>query len=142
MIISVEKASNDHITAISQLDLKVLGSSIRAEYLQKSVAEDKVWVATTDGSVLGFVVINESFFGNAFIQLLIVEQDSRRQGIGSLLIKKIESISPTYKLFTSTNESNKAMQRLCESLGFIRSGYIENLDEGDPEIVYFKQLER
>lgn len=32
------------------------------------------------------------------------------------------------------------MQRMCEALGFVRSGYIENLDEGDPEIVYFKPL--
>ena len=142
MVISVEKASTDHIAAISQLDLKVLGSTVRNEYLLKSVAEDKVWVATTAGSVLGFVVMDKSFFGNAFIHILIVEQDSRRQGIGSLLIEKIESISPTDKLFTSTNRSNNAMQCLCESLGFIKSGYIENLDEGDPEIVYFKKLER
>lgn len=33
------------------------------------------------------------------------------------------------------------MQRLCEKLGFVRSGYIENLDEDDPEIVYCKRPE-
>jgi hypothetical protein len=32
------------------------------------------------------------------------------------------------------------MQNLCEKLGFARSGIIENLDVGDPEIVYFKRL--
>jgi hypothetical protein len=32
------------------------------------------------------------------------------------------------------------MQRLLATLGFNRSGLIENLDEGDPELVYFKQL--
>jgi hypothetical protein len=31
------------------------------------------------------------------------------------------------------------MQRVCDALGFVRSGRIENLDEGDPEIVYFKR---
>jgi hypothetical protein len=30
------------------------------------------------------------------------------------------------------------MQALCERLGYVRSGYIENLDEDDPEIIYFK----
>jgi len=30
------------------------------------------------------------------------------------------------------------MKRLCERLGYVRSGFIENLDEGDPEVVYFK----
>lgn len=44
----------------------------------------------------------------------------------------------TAKLFTSTNESNVAMQRLCDRLGYVRSGFIENLDERDPEVVYFK----
>jgi RimJ/RimL family protein N-acetyltransferase len=42
-------------------------------------------------------------------------------------------------LFTSTNQSNIAMQRLCESCGFERSGIVENLDEGDPELIYFKR---
>jgi hypothetical protein len=32
------------------------------------------------------------------------------------------------------------MQNLCEKLGFVRSGCIENLDEGDPEIIYFKRM--
>lgn len=33
----------------------------------------------------------------------------------------------------------KAMQAVCESLGFVR-GVVENLDEGDPEISYFTRL--
>jgi hypothetical protein len=44
------------------------------------------------------------------------------------------------KLFTSTNASNERMQRLCERLGYVRSGPIEHLDEDDPELVYFKRL--
>ena len=34
------------------------------------------------------------------------------------------------------------MQALCEKLGFVKSGWIDNLDEGDPEIIYFKRLKR
>ena len=44
------------------------------------------------------------------------------------------------KLFTSTNQSNAAMHAFCAAAGFVRSGVIENLDDGDPEIVYFKAL--
>ena len=55
-------------------------------------------------------------------------------------MRYIESACPGEKLFTSTNESNAPMQRLCEKLEYVRSGRIENLDEGDPEIVYFKRL--
>ncbi|WHY21859.1 hypothetical protein QNH28_13105 [Paenibacillus sp. G2S3] len=64
----------------------------------------------------------------------------RRLGIAGALIRYIEEHSPTPKLFTSTNESNTIMQQVCLSLGFVRSGIIENLDDGDPEWVYFKQV--
>ena len=34
------------------------------------------------------------------------------------------------------------MRALCERLGFVKSGWIDNLDPGDPEIVYFKALSK
>jgi ribosomal protein S18 acetylase RimI-like enzyme len=64
----------------------------------------------------------------------------RRRGIAASLMRSAEIDAPTEKLFTSTNESNAAMRALCEKIGFVRSGIIENLDEGDPEIIYFKRL--
>ena len=54
-------------------------------------------------------------------------------------MRHIESLLVEEKLFTSTNASNTPMQALCERLGFVRSGYVANLDEGDPEIIYFKR---
>jgi hypothetical protein len=32
------------------------------------------------------------------------------------------------------------MQSLCQSLGFVPSGVIHNLDDDDPELIYFKRL--
>jgi hypothetical protein len=52
----------------------------------------------------------------------------------------IETLYTQGKLFTSTNVYNERMQRLCERLGYVRSGIIENLDEDDPELFYFKRL--
>jgi hypothetical protein len=57
-------------------------------------------------------------------------------------MREWEAVAVTPKLFTSTNESNIPMQQLCERLGYARSGLIENLDEGDPEIIYFKSNRR
>lgn len=37
---------------------------------------------------------------------------------------------------------NKPMQSLLEDAGYRLSGYIDNLDFGDPELVYFKSLRR
>ena len=42
------------------------------------------------------------------------------------------------KLFASTNASNTASQALMTKAGFVPSGQIDNLDEGDPERVYVK----
>jgi len=32
------------------------------------------------------------------------------------------------------------MRRLLEGLGYEGSGYVENLDWGDPELIFFKRL--
>jgi hypothetical protein len=61
-------------------------------------------------------------------------------GAGEALVKHLESLCQTAKLFTSTNLSNLPMQSLLAKMGYILSGVIHNLDEGDPEIVYFKKL--
>ena len=39
------------------------------------------------------------------------------------------------KLFTATNQSNLPMQHRLESLGYVRSGVILDLDPDDPELV-------
>lgn len=70
----------------------------------------------------------------------MVDPDYRRRGVGTALVRYVESSVSSRKLFTSTNKSNLPMQKLCESLGYQRSGIVENLDEGDPEIIYFKRL--
>ena len=90
--------------------------------------------------LVGFAIANDSFFAQYFLVLVVVHEDHRRRGVASALIRAVEARSPTPKLFTSTNQSNTAMQAVCESLGFVRSGIIENLDEGDPEVIYFKRI--
>lgn len=113
----------------------------RQRDVRQAIEEDRCWLAEADGQVVGYAVVDECFFGNAFIRLIVVAAPFRRRGIGTALMRNVESIFVGRKLFTSTNESNVASQRLMESRGFRRSGAIQNLDEGDPEIVYFKPVE-
>ena len=72
--------------------------------------------------------------------MLYIHQDYRRNGVGAALMKHMESECRTEKLFTSTNQSNIPMQRLLAKLEYKPSGKVENLDEGDPELIYFKKL--
>ncbi len=66
----------------------------------------------------------------------MVGEDFRRQGLGIGLVRYFKEICETPKLFASTNLSNQQMQKLLNSAGFRTSGFIDNLDENDPEIVF------
>jgi len=125
--------SFDHIT---QHDEK------RRQFIAEAVSAGGCWVAMVDGQVVGFVVVEYTFFANGFISLLYIHPDFRLRGIGIALMRHVEAICKTDKLFTSTNQSNVPMQSLLKKGAYVRSGIIENLDEGDPELVYFKRLSK
>jgi len=139
-MIVIEKATGDDFGHVCSLDRMVLGNSGRQDFLDNAIKAGQCLVARMEDAPVGFAVLNQSFYGHGFIALLIVHPEHRRRGVATALIRHIESICPMEKLFTSTNESNEPMQRLCETLGFVRSGYIENLDTGDPETVFFKRV--
>lgn len=80
------------------------------------------------------------FFAQWFIESLIVHPDHRRCGVATQLIRHCETLCPTEKLFTSTNESNAPMQRVMDALGYTRCGMVEHLDDSDPELIYVKFL--
>ena len=44
---------------------------------------------------------------------------------------------PTSEAVHPTNRSNLPMQRLLLNAGFVASGQIDNLDDGDPEQVFY-----
>jgi RimJ/RimL family protein N-acetyltransferase len=125
---------------IYEIDGIALRDDDRRSHLWNELRDGFVWIAEREETALGYAVANLHFFGNPFIELLVVHCDHRRQGVAQALIATIEAWVGSDKLFTSTNASNLPMQRLCERLGFVRSGQIDNLDEGDPELIYFKRL--
>jgi ribosomal protein S18 acetylase RimI-like enzyme len=139
-MIRVERATEDDYADICAIDAAIMGNDSRREYLAEAIMARHCLVAREADEALGYAVVDNAFFGNPFIELLIVHPEHRRRGVGEAIMRYIEKTCPAPKLFTSTNESNLPMQKLCEKLGFTRSGYIENLDEGDPEIIYFKRL--
>lgn len=94
-------------------------------------------IAESDGSIVGYALLTHTFYGNAMIEVLHIAEGARRSGIGTRLVRHAIGLSQTPKVFTSTNESNLPMQALLANLGFEHTGTIHNLDEGDPELVFY-----
>lgn len=137
---NIAAAGEADLARVLAIDPHAVEGSRRRQFLAEAVAAGQCILARIEGDVIaGFVVLDRSFFDQRFISLLHVDEQYRRQGIGLALVRHVMAASGGEKLFTSTNQSNVPMQRLCERLGFRRSGSIENLDEGDPEIIYFRQ---
>lgn len=139
-MVIIERATSQDFEHICALDETVHQGPSRRGLIGRALAESRCSVARADGTVRGYVITSDNFFGHAIVDLLIVHPDYRRRGIASTLMRSAELGVQTDKLFTSANQTNIAAQRLFERLGFTRSGIIENLDDGDPEIIYFKRL--
>ncbi|OSX96221.1 GNAT family N-acetyltransferase [Bacillus nitratireducens] len=134
---NVTKAYIDDLDSIVHLDIDVLGDDSRRDYTKHTIDEGRCIIVKEDNSISGFLTYDTNFFGCTFLSLIIVSPAKRRQGYASSLISYMLTHSPTQKIFSSTNESNESMQTVFNANGFVRSGMIENLDEGDPEIIFY-----
>lgn len=139
-MISIRPAVESDIETLCLLDLIAHQDNERREFIRREVASGTCFVAVADGEAIGYGVLNYTFYYNGCIELLYVHSDHRRRGAGEALLRHMEVLCRTPKLFTSTNLSNLRMQSLLAKLGYELSGVIHNLDEGDPEIVYFKRV--
>jgi GNAT superfamily N-acetyltransferase len=139
-MISIRPAVESDVEALCALDLIAHKEEERREFIRREVAAGTCFVAVAEGQVIGYGVLNYTFYSNGCIDLLYVHSDHRRCSVATALLRHLELRCRTPKLFTSTNLSNLPMQSLLAKLNYVLSGVIHNLDAGDPEIVYFKQL--
>lgn len=136
----VTTALRSDLDAIVSIDKEVIGNESRKSIIYEAIEEEKCLVVKENEGIVGFLIYNTKFYDNSFIDLLIVSPNYRNKGYASSLMKFFEKISPTKKIFSSTNLSNETMQKVFNSAGYIKSGFIDNLDEGDPQIIYYKRI--
>ena len=149
--IQIAQPKSDEFDADPDLR-SALDDDRHASFLRRAADSGNLYIARLDGAYAGGMVLggtdaggslfNGSFFDRGFVWLIWVEEPFRRKGVASALMRRAERDCPSEDLFTSTNLSNIPVQRLFEKLGYTRTGMVENLDEGDPEIFYFKRLRR
>ena len=140
LIISIRPADENDIETLCSFDLIAHRENERREFIRREVISAHCFVAVIDGKVIGYGVLNYTFYYNGCIDMLYIHSDYRKIGAGAALLRHMELLCHTAKLFTSTNLSNLPMQSLLAKLGYVLSGVIHNLDDDDPEIVYFKRL--
>lgn len=139
-ILHISKPNLIKLDEIVNIDIEVIGNDSRRQSIKKAIDEGRCIVVKDNNSIVGFLIYDTHFFECSFISLVIVKPTERRKRYATSLIEYFISIAPTKKIFSSTNQSNKRMQKVFKANGFKQSGFIENLDEGDPEIIYFRTV--
>jgi len=91
-------------------------------------------------AIWAYAWIYEGFFGHTFLAYLAVEPPYRRNTFAGMLLREAERRAVTDRVFSSTNASNVTMQSVFDHYGWRRCGQIDELDPGDPEIVYVKYV--
>jgi GNAT superfamily N-acetyltransferase len=135
----VRPAGADEVDGVAHLDREATGVRDRRSELSAAELDGRLLVAERRAEIVGYAM-HGRFLGYDFLELLVVRPDARRTGVATALVGAVESRATTGKLFTSTNQSNLPMRRLCRRLGFEPSGWVDNLDDGDPELFFVKRL--
>ena len=112
----------------------------RRAFIHSAVDHAECLIAGENSTLLGYGVMNHGFFDRGFVHLIYVATTHRRVGVASRLFDEFEGRCRSTRIFTSTNLSNLPMQSFLASRGYVLSGVIQGLDEGDPELFYSKTL--
>jgi len=139
----VRPAQISDSAALKALDSAVASDGARADAIDRWLKEDEVVLAEVDAAIVGYAVLaRRRFLDYDTLQMLVVEERYRGQRIGEMLLRHVQGLSLTDRFFATTNLSNYPMQRMLRRLGYIGCGFIDELDPGDPEIVFVKRFHK
>jgi len=123
----------------SDLAALVIGERAGA-FIKSHLERHHLIVAESNAAIVGFLAYRTDWFSCTFVSLVVVREDFRRRGIAREFYKAVEAVSPTPRLFSSTEETNAVSIRMHSALGFAPSGHIDNLPQGSRELVFYKRI--
>ncbi|OLC11885.1 MAG: hypothetical protein AUH29_18185 [Candidatus Rokubacteria bacterium 13_1_40CM_69_27] len=128
------------LAAVMTLAAEVLGPERAGPFVRSHLERHHLLIADADEAVAGVLAYRTDWFQCTLVSLVCVREDSRRRGVARALFKAVEQMSPSPRLFSSTEETNAVSIQMHTALGFSPSGYIDNLPQGYRELLFYKRL--
>ena len=124
----------------AELAALAIGDERAGAFIKSHMERHHLIVAEADDEIVGFLAYRTDWFQCTFVSLVVVREDFRRKRIAREFFKAVEAVSPTPRLFSSTDETNAVSIRMHSALGFVPSGHIDNLPQGTRELVFYKRI--
>jgi GNAT superfamily N-acetyltransferase len=124
----------------AELAALVIGEARAGAFIKSHMERHHLIVAESAPDVIGFLAYRTDWFQCTFVSLVVVREDFRRKGIAREFFKSVEAVSPTPRLFSSTEETNAASIRMHTALGFVPSGHLDNLPQGSRELFFYRRI--
>jgi GNAT superfamily N-acetyltransferase len=118
----------------------VIGEERAGPFVRSHLDRHHLLVADAGDDVVGMLAYRTDWFQCTFVTLVSVRKDRRLRGVARALYGAVERMSPSPRLFSSTEETNAASIRMHTALGFHHSGHIDNLPQGYRELLFYKRL--
>jgi len=131
----IRTANETDFSALVALDEYAQTSLARINEIRAAIERGMCWCALIAGEVVGYRIDSSNFFHRPFLELVTVKWAARGTGVASALIAHFREQHGA-PVFSSCNASNAPAQRMLVAAGFRICGYIEGLDDGDPEVIY------
>lgn len=125
---------------VMELAAEVVGPERAGPFVRSHLERHHLLVAEAEEQVVGFIAFRTDWFQCTFVTMAAVKKDSRRRGVARALYEAVERMSPSPRLFSSTEETNAASIQMHTALGFAPSGHIDNLPQGYRELLFYKRL--
>lgn len=124
----------------AELAALVIGEERAGAFIKSHLERHHLIVADAEEAIVGFLAYRTDWFRCTLVSLVVVREDFRRRGIAREFFRAVEAISPSPRLFSSTEETNAVSIRMHAALGFAPSGHIDNLPQGARELVFYKRI--
>ena len=118
----------------------VMGPERAGPFIRSHLERHHLLVAHERREVIGVVAYRTDWFQCTLVSLVSVRGDHRKRGVARALYKAVEGMSPSPRLYSSTEETNSVAIQMHTALGFHPSGYIDNLPQGYRELLFYKRL--